>query len=505
MKQIWLKSAAVVAGVILVANGSFAAGNDWTYYAAGAEGNPTNVACIVQGNWIVRAGYDAAKTPNALTIGSALAGEGELDFRDIVIDGNEITKSYITAMSYNGSNCKLNITKFSINHFCGVVGAGYYARDAQIFSGMWSLPPGNSTIKEMYFQSDTMTSYPQHFFCQCSAMEKFTIDFPKATEMTSNPCMVSGCSSLEADVGDLIKPWYETISGIEGLKNLYGSLVVTNLQQATIPSFAKANISNVYIKGTCVTLRAGSGSTPGAFDGCTNLASCVLDCPITNMPTWAFRGCTALTGDVMKIVNPNTSIIGSEVFGSVPLTGDLVLTNVISMSWNDPLNGPKFSSVTLAGPVECLKSTWYGGSIYYPFSADVKNYVLDLPNLTNTTYFVLRGVTNLTICGNADHWEKSMIDYLLGNVTAVDSATAKDKNCIIYCSKKQGWKEKFASAPEGAEIELAKAIPGCFGVYESELTAAGDNWRFIKSVGRKAWLVHKPMPDDPSGLCIRVQ
>ena len=41
MKQRLLKCAAVVAGVILGSNGSLAADNVWTYYAAGAAGNPT--------------------------------------------------------------------------------------------------------------------------------------------------------------------------------------------------------------------------------------------------------------------------------------------------------------------------------------------------------------------------------------------------------------------------------------------------------------------------------
>ena len=65
MKHSWLKSAAVVAGVIFGANGSFAAGNDWTYYAAGAEGNPTGgglTNCIQKGDWTIEAlSYDAAE------------------------------------------------------------------------------------------------------------------------------------------------------------------------------------------------------------------------------------------------------------------------------------------------------------------------------------------------------------------------------------------------------------------------------------------------------------
>ena len=97
-----------------------------------------------------------------------------------------------------------------------------------------------------------------------------------------------------------------------------------------------------------------------------------------------------------------------------------------------------------------------------------------------------------------------MIDYLIGYVTAVDSTEAKTKNCIIYCSKKQGWREKFASKFEGEEVDLDKPA-GCFGVYVSETVGSTDGNRFIKSVGRKAWLVHKAMPGDPTGLCIRVQ
>ena len=92
-------------------------------------------------------------------------------------------------------------------------------------------------------------------------------------------------------------------------------------------------------------------------------------------------------------------------------------------------------------------------------------------------------------------------DYvLLGNVAAVASSEEKGKACTIYCSKKQGWKAKFASALEGKEADYAPE--GYMGVYESETATSG---KVITSVGRKAWLVHKAMLGDPTGMCIMVR
>ena len=77
-------------------------------------------------------------------------------------------------------------------------------------------------------------------------------------------------------------------------------------------------------------------------------------------------------------------------------------------------------------------------------------------------------------------------------VISVDENVSKnqDKNCTIYCSKKQGW-ATLASPLEG-DYERALAPEGCFGV-------------LVTKKGRAAWLVHRASPYDKSGLAIFVR
>ena len=392
MKQSLLKCAAVVAGVILGSNGSLAADNVWTYYAAGADGNPTgggSTNCIVQGNWIIAATYDASQ-PAKLTIGLPIEGSGALNFWDMKIGDAAITDVGMSSLAYD-SGCATGITEFRMNHFTGT----------------------------------------------------------------------------------------------------------------QIPRFGGTSIADVQIEGAATEILGVAYHQNGAFESCTKLEACEIDCPITTVGAQAFDGCTALTSDVMKIIRPYTATFGTKAFANAPLTGDLVLTNVTDSSFASAgyvFSGGKFSSVKLGGLATSLTVDESNGTLCHNFSAEVKNYELEFTNLTSVTKFVLPGVTNLTICGSSENWTKGMIDVLLGNVAAVASSEEAGKPCTIYCSRKQGWKKKFASALDGKEADYAPV--GCFGVYESETATSG---KVITSVGRKAWLVHKAMPGDPTGMCIMVR
>ena len=66
-----------------------ASATEWTYYAAGAEGNPTTVACITDGNWVLQVA-SLEESTGTITIGAEAwkcgikKGSGILDLRGTV-------------------------------------------------------------------------------------------------------------------------------------------------------------------------------------------------------------------------------------------------------------------------------------------------------------------------------------------------------------------------------------------------------------------------------------
>lgn len=392
----------LIAAAALAAHVAFAE-NAWTYYAAADAANPTNEACIVRGDWIVAATYDAEKSPSSITLGvnhgtdgnpdfhSVLGGSGDLDLRDLVVNGNAVT------------NVKV----------CSHVSWGN------------ELP------------------------------RAFSADFCKA-EITS--------------------------------------FKINNLDQVAVPILNGLSITNAYVQGNCTKANASSNPDCGFFRKCMKLETVVVDCPLKSYGAKSFSGCTSLKADIADLVPPSVESVDENCFvacGSV--TGSLTLTNLTSLG-KGAFAGVTLDSMSLAGPIAAITTSAWGGDAQHVFGT-VKTVVLDLPNLVNCTNACIRGMTSLTILGSAENWRKDMLDYLLGQVAAVSESVAKDKGCVVYCSKKQGWKD-FASAPSGEEVALSKAVSGCFGVYESE-TAVTNPAFYITSVGRKAWMVHLPQDSDP--------
>ena len=393
----------LIAALAFAAPAAFAE-NAWTYYAADDAANPTNEACIVRGDWIVAVSYDEEKSPSSITLGtnlgtnnnpdfhSVLQGSGDLDFRDLVVNGNAVTSVKVCSHS------------------------------------SWNI------------------EYPI----------AFAADFCKA-DITS--------------------------------------FKINNLDQVAVPILQGLSMTNAYVQGNC-TKANGSRSNPtyGFFKNCTKLETAVVDCPLKSYGTMSFSGCKSLKADIADLVPPSVETVDRECFvncGSV--TGALTLTNLTSLGVS-AFAGVALDSMNLSGPIAEIKTSNYGGDAQHVFGT-AKTVVLDLPNLVNCTNACIRGMTSLTILGSSENWRKDMLDYLLGQVAAVSESEDKDKGCVVYCSKKQGWRD-FASEPSGAEVERAKAVSGCFGVYESETEVTNPNF-YISSVGRKAWMVHLPQDTDP--------
>ena len=290
--------------------------------------------------------------------------------------------------------------------------------------------------------------------------------------------------------------------------------------------YAATNLERIEIAGEGVTEIASSkeGEGDGCFEGCTALASIVLDCPnLTYIGKYAFARCSNLSGDIADIVNPNVRTIEDRAFQDCrKLTGRLCLrsadylgTSVFYCSYEAQAAGSCVQEIRLGKGqlTELLPHSMLG---LFEHCTELTNFVVEAVSLTIGRYafancsglrrieFVIPepvvfsekasfGTTTGTFAGCTSLEEvvfagaaptKDGLDTLLTAVAASDA----DKTCTIYASKKQpGWRELAAPL---TDEELKVAPVGCFGVYRDGL--------------RKAWLVHRNSPFDPTGMTLLV-
>jgi hypothetical protein len=493
MKHSLLKCAAVVAGVIFGANGSFAAGNDWTYYAAGAEGNPTgggSTNCIQKGDWIIGATYNASKTPAAITIG-AMIQESEdhiLDLRDMSVGGVDITKLTWGAVSWKNST----VREFYVNH---LVNTGIQ----KFFSTGYRT--GCKTIRSVEITSDTVTKLYESSFSGCTNLVNLVLNCPKLTEYENS---FIAQTILTNEINSIVKPWatklgQQTFSAAPS--TLCGSFIVTNLVKGTAYDTFASSMSSV----TNLWIRWPEGVSHPQIHGWTGVKKMKIELPesCTNMLRGSWQG-MALEMDIGEIVPKHISWLNDWCIYSMPkLTGELVLTNLTRICKDDfVVSGsqahticqvPNVKAVNLAGPLKKIQVTF--------ITTALTNLVLNLPQLESVTIpstsyypFYYASGAKVTILGAASgytkgnvvgNWTREMVDNLFASVTGTRVLT-------LYCSKKQGWKD-LEGRKDLTDEEKEIAPEGCFGVWES---AAGV---------RKAWMVHKAQAGDPTGLCIRVQ
>ena len=494
MKCSLLKCAAVVAGVILVANGSFAA-NDWTYYAAGAEGNPTgggSTNCIQKGDWIIGATYDASKTPAAITIG-AMIQESEdhiLDLRDMSVGGVDITK-----LTWGGTHwMNSTVREFYVNHLVNTGIQNFFSTGYR---------KGCATIRSVEITSDTVTKLYESSFSGCTNLVNLVLNCPKLTEYENS---FIGKTILTNEINSIVKPWatklgQQTFSAAPS--TLCGSFIVTNLVKGTAYDTFASSMSSV----TNLWIRWPEGVAHPQIHGWAGVKKMKIELPesCTNMLRGSWQGMSALEMDIGEIVPKHISWLNDWCIYDMPkLTGELVLTNLTRICKDDfVVSGsqahtickvPNVKAVNLAGPLKMIRVTF--------ITTALTNLVLNLPELesvtipSSTSYYpfyyasgakvtilgAASGYTKGTVVGN---WTREMVDNLFASVTGTRVLT-------LYCSKKQGWKD-LEGCKDLTDEEKAIAPEGCFGVWES---AAGV---------RKAWMVHKAQAGDPTGLCIRVQ
>ncbi len=277
------------------------------------------------------------------------------------------------------------------------------------------------------------------------------------------------------------------------------------------------------------------------FSGCTGLTNLVMNCP--NLKSYGTQCMmnTAITNHAREVISANTQGNNFGPYQELSLGananvyGEVVLTNVTEGYGH--LLSFSFLSATnfyFAGPYKgvmkdaLVSGNWSAKRLEFWFTnvtemtftignmSSIEDIVLCAPNLTNVANNVFgiengndsksRNLKRLWVYGKA--YGTNVVDNLVAAFTSIepDAETGSwhhyvngrgwvddiYERGILYCSKKQGWKD-LAKPLTAGTYEATHAPEGCFGMY---VTAAGK---------RKAWMVHFPQPDDPTGLCIRVQ
>ncbi len=461
------------AGVVFAANGA----NEWSY----ADGK------ITKGGWSIAVTYTEGS--GAITLGAieSAAEDGILDMRDMTVGGAAIEALTLPS----GSAWKTAAVKeFYVDKVVNTRLNALLGVDSDWPSG------GNSTIERVEVKSDTVT-YLDNFVAGCSKLKHLVLDCPKLDGYGFNPLYGVG---LTNDVQDVIKPWITMKSNSDtrgfrfqygGVGGMTGSLILTNV--------ASWVAIDMVTSATNVWIRWGGTTYPSL-----NLKK--VETVKIEMPNVTAMG--SLTGvpnkmDVGEFIPKSIASIGPQSISDCSVTGTLVLTNLTSISGGNVLGICYNTGITggdFKGPIESMWRRWtQNGSAW-------TNVALDCPRLTNLVsdvfYFNTTAGVPLELKiygpveregGEAFWWTQGLVDTILNTVAAVTDYSKM--KMTFYCSRKQGWAD-FAGCmklSELAEEERAMAPEGCFGVYK---TAAGDV---------KAWMVHMPQPDDPSGMCIRIQ
>jgi hypothetical protein len=298
MKHSWLKVAAVVAGVIFGANGSFAAENVWAYYAKGAEGNPASVTCIVQGDWI-------------LSVNSWGASSGYLKFSSpMVVGGTGVLDLQDVKVQENGTGDLISVKTLDFD------GAGTISSSE--ITEIWASPvanlpkfEGNKYLRRAYFAGDAITKTRGAAFKNCSNMTNLIMRCPNITTVEEQ--LLWG-ASITNEITELVTPKVQSVGRLALLGTITGNFIATN-QTGTIETFGAC--TNVYLEGPNYL-----GSMKNGTDGIQLLRgngtvqSLTLKWPKVDNLTVGFYFSQNATGvKELCVYMPNLTNVASRTFG----------------------------------------------------------------------------------------------------------------------------------------------------------------------------------------------
>ncbi len=250
MVAVVLMSAAVFAvdGLESLPGMPSAENNVWRYYVQGEEGNPTNDACIVKGDWIIGATYEEEK--GELWLGYYYAGKGVLNMLRTILemkDGTQVAPTKIIWtnrwrwapvselwMTDLGTTTKLNSDGTS-NSFGGLPKFGAPGTKN-----------GNPNIRRIYIKSDVLEWTGDGKLINCYNLTNIILRCPNLVKWNGGSEGILGGTSITNDIAEIVSQSVQEIpSGVFG-GYITGTLISTN-QVGPILSFGQC--TNVYLRG----------------------------------------------------------------------------------------------------------------------------------------------------------------------------------------------------------------------------------------------------------------
>ena len=265
MKQIWLKSAVVVAAVLIGSNAAVFA-KEWTYNES------AKTMTDADGKWTVSVNSIANLEQGELTVYKAVAPfndeTGTLDLRDIVLVKGE-NKYQITSLKLHLQEMEesyaTGVTNFYANHVVGTI-------PKKMFSN-------SKFLKDVKISGEGVMDLGKNVFSGCTVLESVELDCPNMVTMGESAFY--SCVNLAGDIQDVVPSSVTNVGSSAfrmdsagGNTGLTGTLVLTNLSVMGGMAFRKCTgLTGVDLRGPITSF---SGNT---FNGCSGIKTAVFDMP----------------------------------------------------------------------------------------------------------------------------------------------------------------------------------------------------------------------------------
>ncbi len=244
------------AAVIFGANGSFAAedelenlpgmpsavNNVWRYYAQGEEGNPTNAACIVKGDWVIGANFDAAT--GRLDLYAHYMGEGVLNMLKTIVEKDGV-ETPVQKIFWNNHWYRVPVSEIWMTDL-----ASGYNQWNNFEGGLPSLgsrggKDGNPNIRRIYIKSDVLGASGGEKLINCYYLTNIILRCPNFVKWNGGSEGVMRGTSVTNDITEVVSPNVQEIANGSLGGYITGTLVVTN----QLGGVSGSACSNVYLRG----------------------------------------------------------------------------------------------------------------------------------------------------------------------------------------------------------------------------------------------------------------
>ena len=259
----WLKIAVVSAAAWTCLSATALAANDelenlpgmpsaennvWRYYAQGEEGNPTNAACIVNGDWIIGAKYESAY--DELWLYDYYAGEGVLNMLKTILETKDGTKASPSKIIWQNGWSKAPVTELWMTDLATTI----RWNSDKTYNSFGGLPrfgsrgakAGNPNIRRIYVKSDVLEFTGSENLINCYYLTNIVLRCPNLVRWNGNSEGIMSGTSLTNEITEVVSPNLQEMSGGALGGCITGSFVATN-QLGHIISFGQC--TNVYLRG----------------------------------------------------------------------------------------------------------------------------------------------------------------------------------------------------------------------------------------------------------------